>query len=318
LLWGGEDGGVVEYAIGGDLDSLRSPQKVALPSGYTYDNIVGIGVRNTDDHVFAWYDDGKVSEGASGDLGQFNGPIPYTLPSGYTPNDIVAMGMRGSDDHVFAWYRDGKVSEGTTVDLDQFSGPTSYALPPGHTPDDIVGAAIALDGRFFFWYDDGTMSAGDYDDLDAYLPPYVYTFLPGVPFTNIVGMGAGSGNRTVATYWWGYSQGQIYLHLILGTMGGETWVDAGSLFTENGYSGTVISTTNPLHGRNAFVGESYGYLSSRADLSSLAGQGVLFRFRMGVSGGGGGYGWFIDDVRIYSCALPTDYVYLPLVVRNYH
>ncbi len=318
LLGEGKDGGVVEYAIGGDLDSLRSPQKVTLPSGYTYDDIVGIGVDNTDDHVFAWYDDGTVSEGAGGNLGQFSGPTPYALPSGYTPDDIVAMGMRGSDGHVFAWYRDGKVSEGTTVDLDQFSGPTSYALPSGYTPDDIVGAAIALDGRFFFWYDDGTMSAGTSDDLDSYLPPYVYTFLPGISYTQILGMGAGSGNRTVVTYWWGYFQGQIYLHLILGTMGGETWVDAGSLFTENGYSGTVISTTNPLYGRSAFVGESYGYLSSRADLSSLAGQGVLFRFRMGVSGGGGGYGWFIDDVRIYSCVQPTDRVYLPLVVRNHH
>ncbi len=318
LLDAGEDGGVVEYAIGGDLDSVRSPQKVALPSGYTYDDIVGIGVRNTDDHVFAWYDDGMVSEGASGVLDEYNGPIPYSLPSGYSPSDIVAMGMRGSDGHVFAWYRDGTVSEGTTTDLGQFSGPTSYALPSGYTPDDIVGAAIALDGRFFFWYDDGTMSAGTSDDLDSYLFPYVYTFLPGLPYTQILGMGAGSGNRTVATYWWGYDQGQIYLHLILGTMGGETWVDAGSLFTDNGYNGTVLTTTNPLYDRSAFVGESYGYLSSRANLSSLAGQGVLVRFRMGVSGGGGGYGWFVDDVHIYTCTEAASRVYLPLVVRNYH
>jgi len=124
---------------------------------------------------------------------------------------------------------------------------------------------------------------------------------------------------------------------------GGAWTDVGSLFTHNGYNGTIDSGWgNPLGGRSAFVDESHGYYSSRLDLSSLAGQNVRFRFRMGTDSSVWDYGWFIDDVRIYTCAAvspsptptpttptptstpttptptPTEYnVYLPLVLKNH-
>lgn len=89
------------------------------------------------------------------------------------------------------------------------------------------------------------------------------------------------------------------------TDSGATWHDAGALFDENGYSGTLpqqSDTDNPLHDRDAFVGTSYGYTSSRANLSTLAGQQVRFRFRIGTDGYGDWYGWFIDDIRVYTCS----------------
>jgi len=94
------------------------------------------------------------------------------------------------------------------------------------------------------------------------------------------------------------------------TNGGATWYDAGSLFTHNGYDGPIASGyLNPLQGRQAFVGMSNGYISSRLDLSSLAGQNVRFRFRIGID-----YwpdypylGWIIDDVRIYTCDTTDPY-----------
>ena len=58
---------------------------------------------------------------------------------------------------------------------------------------------------------------------------------------------------------------------------------------------------NPLAGRPAFTWQSQGYVSSRANLSSLAGKSVKFRFRIATDKLGGDYGWFIDDVSIYSC-----------------
>ena len=83
---------------------------------------------------------------------------------------------------------------------------------------------------------------------------------------------------------------------------GGAWTDAGPLFLENGYNGTVSSSYgNPLGGRSAFVDESNGYISSRLDLSSLAGQNVKFRFRIGTDTSVDNYGWHIDDVRIYTC-----------------
>lgn len=84
------------------------------------------------------------------------------------------------------------------------------------------------------------------------------------------------------------------------TNGGGTWQNAGSLFSENGYNGTLESG-NPLGAIQAFSADSRGYISSRLDLSSLAGQQVRFRFRIGTDSTVYDFGWFIDDVRIYTC-----------------
>jgi bacillolysin len=87
------------------------------------------------------------------------------------------------------------------------------------------------------------------------------------------------------------------------TNGGASWTDAGPLFTHNGYDGP-LATGNPLAGRNAFGAESNGYISSRVNLSSLAGQGIRLRFRIATDSSFGDFGWIVDEVRIYRC-LPT-------------
>jgi hypothetical protein len=90
------------------------------------------------------------------------------------------------------------------------------------------------------------------------------------------------------------------------TNGGSTWLDAGPLFVNNGYNGTIDPNyDNPLRGRPAFVGDSHGYISSRLNLSSLAGKSVLFSWRMGLDTGGNDFGWWVDDVRIYTCGSTT-------------
>ncbi len=91
------------------------------------------------------------------------------------------------------------------------------------------------------------------------------------------------------------------------TNGGATWADAGSLMTEGGYNGSISGNTgvnNPMGPRPAFVRESNGYGVTRMDLSSLAGQQVRFRLRIGTGPSVGDYGWFVDDLRIYRCRVP--------------
>jgi bacillolysin len=89
------------------------------------------------------------------------------------------------------------------------------------------------------------------------------------------------------------------------TNGGTSWTDAGPLFDANGYNGTINPTRgNPLGGRTAFVGVSHGYISSRVNLSSLAGQTVKFRWRMGLDANVYNLGWFVDNVRVYACGGP--------------
>jgi len=88
------------------------------------------------------------------------------------------------------------------------------------------------------------------------------------------------------------------------TDGGQNWLDAGELFVENGYNGTLFAQgDNPLAGWSAFGSESCGYISSRLDLTSLAGQRVRFAFIVATDKENlfFYYGWFIDDVRVYTC-----------------
>ena len=95
--------------------------------------------------------------------------------------------------------------------------------------------------------------------------------------------------------------------------GGTTWLDAASLFTEGGYNGTISTGFgNPLAGRAAFTGLSYGYVSSRLNLGSFAGQNVRFRFRMGSDSSVGAFGWTVDNVRVYTCTTLVGATYVPL------
>jgi bacillolysin len=85
--------------------------------------------------------------------------------------------------------------------------------------------------------------------------------------------------------------------------GSSTWTDAGSLFDAGqDYNGIVDSHDNssPLEGQSAFIVGSHGYVSTRYDLSSLAGQSVRFRWRIGADSFGD-LGWYLDNVQVYTC-----------------
>ena len=88
---------------------------------------------------------------------------------------------------------------------------------------------------------------------------------------------------------------------------GVNWVYLNT-FIKNGYNATITTTKNPHIGAAnlaAFTGASPGYVQSIANLSSLSGQSVLFRFRFTSDEAGGsvtGGGWWVDDVQIASPA----------------
>ncbi len=102
------------------------------------------------------------------------------------------------------------------------------------------------------------------------------------------------------------------------TNGGASWNDAGSLITAGAGYGGVLDVGNPLGARPAFVSDSFGYTASKLDLSSLAGESVRFRFRIGTDSILGDYGWFVDDIRIYTCATPKsdDGICFPIKASN--
>jgi hypothetical protein len=90
---------------------------------------------------------------------------------------------------------------------------------------------------------------------------------------------------------------------------GTTWQDLGPLFEAGqGYGGTLFNNSdNPLGGREAFVSESHGYVSSRYTLGSLTGEDFQVRFRLGSDQSvGGPLGWVVDDVMIYRCVAEVE------------
>jgi Zn-dependent metalloprotease len=89
------------------------------------------------------------------------------------------------------------------------------------------------------------------------------------------------------------------------TNNGSTWQDAAPLFAFNGYNGTINASDNALIGRQAFTGISNGFVSSRLNLGSLAGQNVRFRFHLSVDSEQARekyMSWSIDQFRVYTCA----------------
>lgn len=83
---------------------------------------------------------------------------------------------------------------------------------------------------------------------------------------------------------------------------GTTWTQLDTVDSGQDYVGPIASGSgNPLAGKWAFSYDSHGYVSTRFDLSDLAGQNVKFRWRLGTDSEVAFYGWFVDDIEVYTC-----------------
>lgn len=97
--------------------------------------------------------------------------------------------------------------------------------------------------------------------------------------------------------------------------GGPWTLLPASAFTANPYNNFLnyasAGNNNPLAGQQAFTGTDQGSVigtwgQSQVNLTSLglvAGNTIQFRFEMGTDGCGGYDGWYIDDFRVYTCAV---------------
>ena len=93
------------------------------------------------------------------------------------------------------------------------------------------------------------------------------------------------------------------------TDAGGTWQDilsGGGTFVSGGYNG-VLSTSfsNPLGGRNAWTGNSGGFIYTVIDLNpALDGETVRFRWRMGSDNSQASTGIWIDNVDVIGVLIP--------------
>lgn len=77
------------------------------------------------------------------------------------------------------------------------------------------------------------------------------------------------------------------------------WRDLGPFMISNGYN-AQLDANNTLGSRQGFSGRSNGWILTRVDLSSFAGQVGLIRFRFGSDEFLGVEGWYLDDISISS------------------
>jgi bacillolysin len=166
-------------------------------------------------------------------------------------------------------------------------GANSWFYPQYPNPTGF-NATYTTSGIFNLWgYNLG--SVADYFiamTKDVHLPPV------GTPYLHF--------NHAYEFEGWGFDGGVLEFK-----RGGDpNWYDAGLYFpTQNGYNGNItVGWKNPLGGREAFIGYSRGYTSSRLDLSHARGDAIRFRFRIGTDDSASARGWFIDDFRIYTCS----------------
>jgi extracellular elastinolytic metalloproteinase len=88
------------------------------------------------------------------------------------------------------------------------------------------------------------------------------------------------------------------------SVNGGAWTDLGPLMFQNGYNSTIITNlASAISDRDAFSGNSSGFIETAVDLSSYANNNAQIRFRMATDGFIGGVGWYVDDVAIVDDAL---------------
>ncbi len=87
-------------------------------------------------------------------------------------------------------------------------------------------------------------------------------------------------------------------------------IAAGGSFVTGGYNGVINSGAtdflNPLRGRNAWTGNSGGYITTTVNLpAAAAGQNIQLRWRLGTDCSVSATGWRVDTISVtdgYTCA----------------
>jgi len=84
---------------------------------------------------------------------------------------------------------------------------------------------------------------------------------------------------------------------------GAAFQDAGGFIFQGGYNGTISTCCgNPLAGRQAWTGNSGGFITTQLGLPSN--HTIALRWRLGSDNGGSGQGWRIDTLQGF-CEGPT-------------
>jgi CubicO group peptidase (beta-lactamase class C family) len=185
-----------------NLGSINPSAPVSVPTPDAEASIVGIAVRGSDNHTFAWYADLTFSEGSTSNFEEHEPSKEFSIDNdgNYQPHQIVAMAMNNSA--VYTYLDDGKYLVGRPDDLDAFSflGPRDYLIPMDRNPLDLVGVAInPNNSKTYAWWVDGMVTNGTASE-PGYSTPLTYQLPSPRKIGHILGIAISGNGRTHAWY----------------------------------------------------------------------------------------------------------------------
>ncbi|MEO6589931.1 MAG: M36 family metallopeptidase, partial [Pyrinomonadaceae bacterium] len=247
--------------------------------------------------------------GGSADYGTINNGqtvirnITYTVPANTTCGSVVTLTFNvNSSIGATSFTRTINIGIPQTTFTQNFDGVTAPAFPAGWTAVSVQSGINFVNSTLnpdtapnsAFAADPATVGGGS--DLTS--PPIAITAPAAmVSFRNRFDTEGG------------WDGGVLEISINDGAF--QDIITAGGRFIENGYNGSLgAGANNPLANRNAWNGDSGGYINTTVQLpASAAGQNIRLKWRFGADdntvGNGPNPGWYVDGVKVvgnYACS----------------
>lgn len=244
---------------------------------------------------------GSANYGSVADGATVTRIIPYTVSAGAGCGNSVVVGLTLSSDAgpqspVNKSIALGQPQVGLTQNFDSQTAPT---LPAGWTTA-VTGSGVA-------WVTSATTpdtapnAAFTSDPSTSASSELVTT---NIPITSAASQVQFRLDYNTESGWDG-----MVLEIAIGAGAFQDILAAGGSFVQGGYTGALGTSTNPIGGRQAWNGNSSGYVTVIANLPAAAnGQNVRLKFRFGADSSVAGVGVRVDGLQVvteFTCSTPA-------------
>ncbi len=242
---------------------------------------------------------GSASYGTINHAATVTRQISFTIPAGTPCGSAVTLTFNvNSSLGSTTFTRSILIGAPSTTFTENFDGVTAPALPSGWTTSSVAGginfftSTSAADSPPNAVFALEPSSVGGSSDLTS-------------PVVRVNSSAATVSFRNNYDTERGWDGGVLEISIAGASF--QDIIAAGGTFLQNGYNDRLGDTTsNPLAGRQAWAGNSGGYITTTAQLPSTAnGKNVQLRWRFGADNNTALTGWYIDTVQIldsYSCS----------------
>ena len=242
----------------------------------------------------------QVAGGSSADYGTIESgqtvtrTLTYSIPA-ETPcgSSLVITLTANSNLGPVSYERTIFIGTAVTTEQETFDAATAPAFPEGWTvTTQAGGTAFVLSNT---GSDTAPNSAFAVDPLTVGGSTDLTSPVFSIPTTTVPGLISFRNKYDTEGGWDG---GVLEISVAGGAY--QDIITAGGVFIENGYNGSLgAGTNNPLANRNAWTGQSDGYITSIVRLPPTAsGQDIRLKFRFGADDNTAAVAWNIDTIKI--------------------